>query len=126
MPKVHLFGFSVHLANHFVANGPYLTAYPRSVARFCSLKALPIKLPVRPWMVAIVTLKNRTLSPVVERFIGCAREVSKVLEKERHRKESRPQGSIEVHTRYRKDDVGKKSDLGKKVRDGVGNRGSGP
>jgi DNA-binding transcriptional LysR family regulator len=79
MPKVRLFGFSVHLVNHFVANGPYLTAYPRSVARFCSLKALPIKLPARPWLVTIVTLKNRTLSPVVERFIECAREVAKAL-----------------------------------------------
>jgi hypothetical protein len=27
--------------------------------------------------VVIVTLKNRTLSPVVERFIACAREVKK-------------------------------------------------
>jgi DNA-binding transcriptional LysR family regulator len=83
MPKVRLFGFSVHLINHFVANGPYLTAHPRSVARFCSLKALPIELPARPWMVTIVTLKNRTLSPVVERFIECAREVTKELEKGR-------------------------------------------
>jgi DNA-binding transcriptional LysR family regulator len=81
MPKVRLFGFSVHLANHFVANGPFLTAYPRSIARFCSLKALPVKLPVRPWLVAIVTLKNRTLSPVVERFIECVREVAKPLAK---------------------------------------------
>ena len=58
MPKVRLFGFSAHLVNHFVANGQYLTAHPRSVARFCSLKALPIKLPARPWLVMIVTLKN--------------------------------------------------------------------
>ena len=71
----------MHLLNHFVANGPFLTTYPRSVARFCALKALPVKLPVRPWLVAIVTLKNRTLSPVVERFIECAREVAKVLAK---------------------------------------------
>ena len=81
MPKVRLFGFSVHLVNHFVANGQYLTAHPRSVARFCSLKALPIKLPARPWLVTIVTLKNRTLSPVVERFIECTREVAKGLAK---------------------------------------------
>jgi DNA-binding transcriptional LysR family regulator len=79
MPKVRLFGFSVHLVNHFVANGPYLTAYPRSVARFCSLRELPIKLPPRSWLVTIVTLKNRTLSPVVERFIECTREVAKAL-----------------------------------------------
>ena len=79
MPKVNLFGFSLHLVNHFVANGPFLTAYPRSVARVSSLKVLPVKLPVRPWPVAIATLKYRTLSPVVERFIECAREVAKSI-----------------------------------------------
>jgi DNA-binding transcriptional LysR family regulator len=41
------------------------------------LKALPLDLPVWHWPVAIVTLKNRTLSPVVERFIECARDVAK-------------------------------------------------
>jgi hypothetical protein len=40
---------------------------------------LPVDLPARPWPVAIVTLKNRTLSPVVERFIACAREVTKSM-----------------------------------------------
>jgi DNA-binding transcriptional LysR family regulator len=75
--KVRLFAFSAHLVNHFVANGPYITAHPRSVACCCLLKALPNRLPARPWLVMIVTLKNRTLSPVVERLIECAREVSK-------------------------------------------------
>jgi DNA-binding transcriptional LysR family regulator len=79
MPKVSLFGFSLHLVNHFVANGPFLTAYPRSVARVSPLKVLPVKLPVRPWPVAIATLKGRTLSPVVERFIECAREVARLI-----------------------------------------------
>jgi DNA-binding transcriptional LysR family regulator len=79
MPPVRLFSFSVHLLNHFVANGPFLTTYPRSVARFCGLKELPVKLPVRPWLVTIVTLKNRTLSPVAERFIENAREVVKSI-----------------------------------------------
>jgi DNA-binding transcriptional LysR family regulator len=77
MPKVRLFGFSMHLVNHFVANGPFITAHPSSIVRFCSLKVLPVKLPVRPWLVAIATLKNRTLSPVVERFIESTREVAK-------------------------------------------------
>jgi DNA-binding transcriptional LysR family regulator len=79
MPKVSLFGYSVHLVNHFVANGPFVTAMPRSAARSCSLKVLPIKLPARPWPVVIATLKNRTLSPVVGRFIECAREVAKSI-----------------------------------------------
>jgi hypothetical protein len=54
-------------------------AYPRSVAVRHSLKVLPVNLPIRPWPLAILTLKNRTLSPVAERFIGCAREVAKSM-----------------------------------------------
>jgi hypothetical protein len=38
-------------------------------------------LPTRPWLVAILTLKNRTLSPVVQQFIACAREVAKPFAK---------------------------------------------
>jgi len=36
-------------------------------------------MPARPWPVTIVTLKNRILSPVVERFIACAHEVAKSM-----------------------------------------------
>jgi hypothetical protein len=36
-------------------------------------------LSLQPWPVNIVTLKNRTLSPVVERFIECARQVAKSI-----------------------------------------------
>lgn len=79
MPRVTLFGFSLHLVTHFVANGPFLTAFPRSVTRVRSLKMLPVDMPLRPWPVVIATLKNRTLSPVVERFIECAREVAKSI-----------------------------------------------
>ena len=48
-----------------------------------SMTALPIKLPVPPRPVGIVTLKNRTLSPAAELFIDCGRQVSKPLAKER-------------------------------------------
>jgi DNA-binding transcriptional LysR family regulator len=81
MPKVTLHGFSLHLVNHFVANGPYLTAYPRSVIRAWPLKALRVDVPLRRWPVVIATLKNRTLSPVAERFIDCARQVAKFIGK---------------------------------------------
>jgi DNA-binding transcriptional LysR family regulator len=83
MPTARLSSSSMHLANHFVANGPFLTAQAKSVARFCSMKELPVKLPVRPWLMTMVTLKNRTLSPIVERFIECARQVAKELAKEK-------------------------------------------
>jgi len=40
---------------------------------------LPIDLPPQPWPVNIVTLRNRTLNPVVERFVDCARDVARQL-----------------------------------------------
>jgi hypothetical protein len=44
-----------------------------------SLKVLPVDLPVHPWLVNIVTLKNRTLSPVVERFLECAHDFTRPM-----------------------------------------------
>ncbi|MEW6452382.1 MAG: LysR family transcriptional regulator [Pseudomonadota bacterium] len=79
VPKARLSAFSTHLARHFVANGEFLTTCARTVAETCSLKVLPVELPNRPWMLAMVTLRDRTLSPVAERFIECARAVSKEI-----------------------------------------------
>jgi DNA-binding transcriptional LysR family regulator len=79
MPTVHLSSFSMDLANHFVANSPFITAQPKSIAQLLGMKVLPVKLPVRPWLVIMATLKNRTLSPLVERFMECTREVAKGL-----------------------------------------------
>jgi hypothetical protein len=45
------------------------------------LKALPVKLPVPPQPVGVVTLNNRTLSPLAQLFIKCARDVAKPLTK---------------------------------------------
>jgi hypothetical protein len=38
-----------------------------------------------PWPVALVTLKNRTLSPVVERFIECTPSMAKSIVKDSKR-----------------------------------------
>jgi DNA-binding transcriptional LysR family regulator len=82
-PKPSLVTFSISLRTHLLANGPYITSFPNSSVQFNpnqrSLKVLPVRLPVRPWPFAILTLKNRTLSPIVERFIECAREVTKSI-----------------------------------------------
>jgi DNA-binding transcriptional LysR family regulator len=81
LPRISLKTLSIHLRANLVANGLCISAFPHSVLRLYgdrfSLKVLPVRLPVRPWPVTIVTLRNRTLSPVVERFITCAREVAK-------------------------------------------------
>ena len=48
-------------------------------AKRLSLKTLPIELPTQPYPVAIVILKNRTISPVAQLFIECAHEIAKPL-----------------------------------------------
>jgi DNA-binding transcriptional LysR family regulator len=77
MPKVRLMTFSIHVRANLLAIGPYITAFPstflRLNARRFSMKALPIELPLRPWPVAIVTLRSRTLSPIAQRFIDHVR-----------------------------------------------------
>jgi DNA-binding transcriptional LysR family regulator len=63
--------------------GPYLAIFPSSMLEFSpqrrAFKALPVELPVPPWPVTITTLKNRTISPVGQIFLECAREVAKPL-----------------------------------------------
>jgi DNA-binding transcriptional LysR family regulator len=44
-----------------------------------AVKVLPINLPTTRRPIGIVTLKNRTLSPVAQLFIDCAHEVAKPL-----------------------------------------------
>jgi len=48
----------------------------RLIADNYALTALPVDLQANTASIAIVTLKNRTLSPVVERFLVCVREVA--------------------------------------------------
>ncbi len=81
MPKTRLETISTAVRVSLLATGPYIGTFPSSSMRLYadrfSLAMLPVALPIRPWPVAIVTLKNRTLSPVVERFLECTREVAK-------------------------------------------------
>jgi len=67
----------------YLPRGSALGILPTSLLRFgenlSRLKVLPVDLPITPWPVGIMTLKNRTLTPVVRLFIDCAREVAKPL-----------------------------------------------
>jgi DNA-binding transcriptional LysR family regulator len=42
---------------------------------------LPVKHTPRPWPIGIVTLKNRTVSPVVQTFLDYVREVARPMAK---------------------------------------------
>jgi DNA-binding transcriptional LysR family regulator len=76
-PKVRLVTMSVQIRADLLADGECVTMFPTSVANHYGLKALRVDFPVRPWPVSIITLRNRSLSPVAERFIDCVREVIK-------------------------------------------------
>jgi DNA-binding transcriptional LysR family regulator len=83
MPKVCLKTLSVHLRTNLLVGGQFITAFPNSVAdlyaRRFGLKVLPVDLPNHAWPVMVLTVKHRTLSPVVAAFIDCARAVAKPL-----------------------------------------------
>ena len=83
MPKAGLLTLSVPLRNHLLADSNYITASANSVLRLHAARfahtALSVDLPQRPWPAVVVTPRNRTLNPLVERFIECAREVTKPL-----------------------------------------------
>ncbi|HJX22742.1 MAG TPA: LysR substrate-binding domain-containing protein, partial [Steroidobacteraceae bacterium] len=72
---------SVPARSRLVATGRFLTALPRSMLRFHpqngTIKILPIDLPTTRRPIGIITLKKRSVSPVAQLFIACAREVAK-------------------------------------------------
>jgi DNA-binding transcriptional LysR family regulator len=83
-PHAHVVSFSIPLHYHLLSTGRFITMLPRSMLRFgkhVSLKLLPVESPAGSYPVGIITLKNRTLSPLAQLFITCAREVAKPLAK---------------------------------------------
>jgi DNA-binding transcriptional LysR family regulator len=80
-PRAVVKTISIELTTSLIASGEFVGILPISVARLkarqASLRILPIK-SVGPRVSAeIVFVKNRTLSPAVESFINCVREVVK-------------------------------------------------
>jgi DNA-binding transcriptional LysR family regulator len=80
LPRQCIESFSIQIRLQLLATGRFLTVLHGSVLRFNSkawaLKVLPINLSIRPMPVAIFTLKNRTVSPLVQVFIEHARQVA--------------------------------------------------
>ena len=64
-----------------LASGRFVTIFPASALKFpamrSEIKVLPVHLPMARVQNGVVTLKTRTLSPVAQHFIYCAREVAK-------------------------------------------------
>jgi DNA-binding transcriptional LysR family regulator len=83
VPQATVMALSLPLRNGLLATGNFLTVVPGSVMRFGAertlLKTLAVELPDWKLPVAIITLKNRTLSPAAQLFIDTTRAVAKPL-----------------------------------------------
>ena len=79
VPDASLVTLSSALRIHFLANGPFITAMARSQVRRNGLSELAVDLPIWPFPFSVVTLENRTLSPVVEHFIENCRAEAKLM-----------------------------------------------
>jgi DNA-binding transcriptional LysR family regulator len=83
IPHVAVASYGHQISSALVSTGRFLAIIPGSYFKYngkrFGLKALPIRLPIPPRPVGVVTLKNRTLSPLAQLFTKGAREVAKPL-----------------------------------------------
>ncbi len=81
-PRLSVTTYSMQLRMQLLATGGYVSPVPESLLHYnaerWSLCALPVPLG-KPLPVVVVTLDNRTLSPVAELFIDHARAVTKEM-----------------------------------------------
>ena len=82
-PRATVFTISPEARISLVATGRFLSIVPTSILRFPKrrpeINVLPVKLSIARVPFGIITLRNRTLSPVAQLFIEHAREVAKPL-----------------------------------------------
>jgi DNA-binding transcriptional LysR family regulator len=78
LPHAPVTTISIHLALRLLASERFVAFLPGSVLRFGgherTLNVLPVKLPVQQRPVGAIMLKERTLSPLVQVFLECARQ----------------------------------------------------
>jgi DNA-binding transcriptional LysR family regulator len=81
-PQSRVMSFSIPLCHHLLATGRFLTMHPIVMARlgnYVPLKQLNVDFAGIRRRVRIATLRNRTLSPLAQLVIDCAREMAKSL-----------------------------------------------
>jgi DNA-binding transcriptional LysR family regulator len=83
LPHINVASYGMQLQGGLLGTGHFLSILPGSFlsvsGKALGFKALPIELPIPPRPIGIVTLKDRTLSPLAALFIDCARTLSKAL-----------------------------------------------
>lgn len=82
-PRARVYAEAVNMRTRLAATGAYLAVVPASVLRFHAdqdvITRLPVDLPMTRTSIGIITLKNRTLSPLAQLLIDCAREIAATL-----------------------------------------------
>src|SRR5882672_4642759 len=79
-PSATVVTVSLHLYMRLIETGRWLGLVPASVMRFggkqMQLRILPVKVLSPPAPVGFITVKDRTLTPLAQRFIECTRKVA--------------------------------------------------
>jgi DNA-binding transcriptional LysR family regulator len=82
-PRVVVLSGSLNLRYGLLATGRFVTMIPESVLRYgpqrAPIRVLPIKLPRWHLPTCVITLKDRTLSPIAQLFIDCLHELARPL-----------------------------------------------
>jgi DNA-binding transcriptional LysR family regulator len=83
LPHAALVASSIPSRNALLGSGRFLTMVPASVLKLAGgnaeIKALPVDIPKAGRPIGILTLKNRTLSPVAELFVAAVRDVASAI-----------------------------------------------
>jgi DNA-binding transcriptional LysR family regulator len=79
-PVATVLTVSLHLYMRLIETGRWLGLVPASVMRFggkqMRIKVLPVNISPPPAPVGFITVKDRSLTPLLERFMDCARKVA--------------------------------------------------
>src|SRR5579884_1018160 len=82
-PRIAVTTTTSHLLFRLLESGRFVGHFGDKLLSFnvnrFALKKLPIELPIQPFVVAVITLKNRTISPVAQVFINHAIDVARPL-----------------------------------------------
>ncbi|MGA7328648.1 MAG: LysR family transcriptional regulator [Rhodomicrobium sp.] len=79
-PSARVLTVSLHLIMRLIETGRWLGLVPASTMRFggkrLHIKVLPVNTLSPPAPVGLITVKDRTLTPLAERFIECTRKIA--------------------------------------------------
>ena len=84
-PRAAIYTHAINMRISLAATGPFLAVVTAGVisvpGKYPSIRKLPVDLPTTLRGFYVLTLKKRTLSPLAQGFIDCARDIAKSLAK---------------------------------------------